>query len=144
MALRGRRCCASTRSERARPAKRGERQLLRVRGVDVDGEPHAAAVADVGQRAVPFERGELVGERHQRPAAAFEHVAVTRAQGPDEPGAALAALIDEVRERVEVVEQEMRIDLASQALELSLERACSSRALRNRSLSQSRSRNTVS
>ena len=63
-------------------------QLLRVGRLDVDREPHAAAVADVGQRPVPLERRELVGERNQRAAAAFEHVAVARAQGADEAGAA--------------------------------------------------------
>ena len=90
-------------------------------GLNVDREPHASGIADVGQRPVPFERLELVGERNQRPAAAFEHVAIGRAQRADERRRRVAALIDEVRERVEIVEEEVRIDLASEAFELGLE-----------------------
>ena len=69
---------------------------------------------------MPFERLELVGERHQCPATAFEDVSIRGAQRPDEPRRGVAPLIDEVRERVEVVEEEMRIDLASEAFELGL------------------------
>ena len=88
---------------------------------DVDREADAAAVADVGQGPVPLERGELVGERNQRLPAAFEHVAVARAQRADERRRRLAALIDEMRQRVQVVEEEMRIDLAAKAFELGRE-----------------------
>ena len=102
---------------------RREQQAARVGGLNLHDEPHAAGVADFSQSPVPFERLELVGERDQRPAAAVEDVPVGRAQRPDEPGGRVAPLIDEVRERVEVVEEEVRIDLASEAFELGLQ-AC--------------------
>ena len=84
-------------------------------------EANTATVADVGQRPVPLERVELLGERHQRSAAAFEHVPVLALKVRMKPGRRLAALIDEMRQGVEVVEEEMRIDLAAEAFELGRE-----------------------
>ena len=99
---------------------RRKEQPVRVRGLNFERQPHTAGVADVGQRPVTFERLELVGERNERAAAAFENVSIGCAQRADEPRRRVAPLIDEVRERVEVVEEKMRIDLASEAFELGL------------------------
>src|SRR4029453_15089793 len=88
---------------------------------NVDREPHASGITDVGKSPVAFERLELVTQRNEGGAAALENVAIGRAQRADERRGRVAALIDEVHERVQVVEEEVRIDLPSQAFELGLE-----------------------
>src|SRR6476646_3713452 len=68
-----------------------------------------------------FERLELLGKGHECSPAAVEDILVCGAQCLDEPWSGVASLLDQVNERVEVVEEKVRIDFAAETLQLGLE-----------------------
>jgi len=76
-----------------------------------------------------LERFQFLSQTHQRSGTAIENVSICRAQCSNEAGGGVAALIDEMHERVQIVEEKVWIDLATEALELHLQtRVLQSRA----------------
>ena len=123
---------------------RREEEPMRIVGLNLNVESHAASVADVGQSPVPLERLEFLGEPDERPAAAFEDVSVGGAQGRMNQGATSLRCSMRCASALRLLNRKCGSTSRPRLSSSVWRRACSRRALRNRSLSQSRSRNTVS
>ena len=79
---------------------------------------HGAAEPDARQQVLTAERGDLFRQWDQRAFARGEHVAVRVAERFDERHGVGAAVFHQVRQRVQAVEQEVRVDLARQRRQL--------------------------
>ena len=77
-----------------------------------------AAVSRRRQQMVVLERAQFVVERHQPAVARREHVAVGVGERFDERHGPLVPALDQMLERVQVVEQEVRVDFTRQSVQL--------------------------
>ena len=89
--------------------------------IDVHIHLQAVRVADRHERQELIEERQLVGQRHEPLRAGFQQVSIAARQRADKRRRARMALLDEVAERIEVVEQRVRIDLALQREQLRLD-----------------------
>ena len=95
-----------------------------------DFQRDRAAEAQHQQAVVAEREGELVRERHHVAAPAGQHVAVDLGQRIAELAAAPRVVHDQVAERVQAVEEEVRVDLRLSAASSASARVRSSRATR--------------
>ena len=87
-------------------------------GTSSQSHPHGAAVAHAGHEELPAERRQLLVKGHQRPRTRGKQVSIRVAERLDERQRVGAAVLDQVRERVKAVEQEVRVDLTRQRRQL--------------------------
>ena len=102
--------------------RQGDRRNLQdARGVGghvVGHHPRRAAVAHAGDEELPAQGRQLLLQGHQRSRARGKQVSIGVAERLDERKRVGAPVLDQVRQRVKAVEQEVRIDLTRQRGEL--------------------------